>query len=137
MLLPEPKRPRRVDPLPRLELALRLCEEKRRYLEVSRQIQQEVGEKAGKQQREYILREQLRAIQRELGELDPQESEVAELRSQLEAKEPPEEVKTEASRELARLESINPASPEYSVIRTRLDWILNLPWSDPPPEPYR
>ena len=124
-----------VDPLPRLELALRLCEEKRRYLEVSRQIQQEVGEKAGKQQREYILREQLRAIQRELGELDPQESEVAELRSQLEAKELPEEVKTEASRELARLESINPASPEYSVIRTRLDWILNLPWSDPPPEP--
>jgi ATP-dependent Lon protease len=124
-----------IDPLPRLELALRFCEEKRRYLEVSQQIQKEVGEKAGKQQREYILREQLRAIQRELGELDPQESEIAGLRSQLEAKELPEEVKSEVSRELARLESINPASPEYSVIRTRLDWILNLPWSEPPPEP--
>ncbi|HEY4865124.1 MAG TPA: endopeptidase La [Candidatus Dormibacteraeota bacterium] len=124
-----------IDPLPRLELALRLCEEKRRYLEVSQEIQREVGEKAGKQQREYLLREQLRAIQRELGELDPQQSEVAELREQLEAKPLPEEVRAETSRELARLESISPASPEYSVIRTRLDWILSLPWSDPPQEP--
>jgi ATP-dependent Lon protease len=123
-----------IEPLPRLELALQLCEQKRRYLEISQQIQQEVGEKAGKQQREYFLREQLRAIQRELGELDPQQSEVAELRKEVEAKGLPDEVKAEVSRELSRLESINPASPEYAVIRTRLDWILNLPWSDPPPD---
>jgi ATP-dependent Lon protease len=124
-----------LEPIPRLELALQLCEEKRRYLEVSQQIQREVGEKAGKQQREYLLREQLRAIQRELGELDPQQSEIAELRRELEAKGLPDEVKAEVSRELSRLESINQASPEYAVIRTRLDWILNLPWSDPSPDP--
>lgn len=124
-----------IEPIPRLELALQLCEEKRRYLEVSARIQREVGEKAGQQQTEYLLREQLKAIQRQLGELDPQQSEIAELRKQIEAKNLPDEVKAEVTRELARLESINPASPEYAVIRTRLDWILNLPWSDPPQEP--
>ena len=124
-----------LEPIPRLELVLQFSEEKRRYLEVSQQIQREVGEKAGRQQREYILREQLRAIQRELGELDPQQTEIAQLREQAEAKGLPEEVKAEVDRELSRLESINPASPEYAVIRTRLDWILNLPWSDPAPDP--
>jgi ATP-dependent Lon protease len=123
-----------LDPIPRLELALQFCEEKRRYLEVSQQIQREVGEKAGRQQREYILREQMREIQRELGELDPQQTEIADLRKQVETKGLPEEVMAEVTRELGRLESINQASPEYAVIRTRLDWILNLPWSDPPQE---
>jgi ATP-dependent Lon protease len=124
-----------IEPIPRLELALQLCEQKRRYLEVSQEIQREVGEKAGRQQREYLLREQLRAIQRELGELDPQQSEISELRNQVESKGLPDEIKAEVTRELARLESINQASPEYAVIRTRLDWILNLPWSDPPQDP--
>jgi ATP-dependent Lon protease len=123
-----------IEPIPRLELALQLCEEKRRYLEVSAQIQRQAGEKAGQQQREYILREQLNAIRKELGELDPQQGEVAELRAQMDAKGLPDQVKAEVTRELARLESINPASPEYAVIRTRLDWILGLPWSDPPPD---
>src|SRR2546423_1002918 len=100
-----------IDPLPRLQEALRLCEEKARYLEVSQQIQRQVGEKASQQQREYILREQLRTIQRELGELDPQQSEMAQLREQVESKGLPEEGREEVSRELSRLESINPASP--------------------------
>lgn len=123
-----------IEPIPRLELALQLCEEKRRYLEVSAQIQRQAGERAGQQQREYILREQLNAIRKELGELDPQQGEVAGLRAQVEAKGLPDQVAAEVTRELARLESINPASPEYAVIRTRLDWILGLPWSDPPPD---
>ena len=123
-----------IEPIPRLELALQLCEEKRRYLEVSAQIQRQAGERAGQQQREYILREQLNAIRKELGELDPQQGEVAGLRAQIEAKGLPDQVAAEVTRELARLESINPASPEYAVIRTRLDWILGLPWSDPPPD---
>ncbi|HYM50466.1 MAG TPA: endopeptidase La [Candidatus Limnocylindrales bacterium] len=122
-----------IDPLKRLELALQFCEEKRTYLEVSRKIQEEVSGRAGKTQREYLLREQLRAIQRELGELEPQEAEVNELRRQAEARHLPAEVKDEADRELARLAQINPASPEHAVIRTRLDWILSLPWEDPPP----
>ena len=123
-----------IEPIPRLELSLQLCEEKRRYLEVSAQIQRQAGERAGQQQREYILREQLNAIRKELGELDPQRGEVAGLRAQIEAKGLPDQVSAEVTRELARLESINPASPEYAVIRTRLDWILGLPWSDPPPD---
>ena len=122
-----------IDPVPRLELALRFCEKKRRYLEVSQEIQKEATEKAGKDQREYLLREQLRAIQRELGELDPQQSEIAELRKRAEIQGLPEQVKAEVDREIGRLETINPASPEYAIVRTRLDWILNLPWSDPPP----
>ena len=124
-----------VDPIPRLELALRLCEEKRLYLELSRQIQQAAGDRAGKEQREYLLREQLKAIQRELGELDPQASEIARLREQADTVGLPEEVKAEVLRELDRLASINPASPEYAIVRTRLDWILGLPWADPPQEP--
>jgi ATP-dependent Lon protease len=123
-----------VEPIPRLQLVLQLAEQRRRYLEVSQRIQQEVGERAGKQQREYLLREQLRAIQRELGELDPQAAEVAQLRGQVEAKGLPQEVRAEVDRELNRLEAVNPASPEYAVIRTRLDWILGLPWADPPPD---
>lgn len=120
--------------IPRLQLVLQLAEQRRSYLELSQEIQREVGERAGKQQREYMLREQLRAIQRELGELDPQAAEVGQLRAQVEAKGLPAEVRTEVDHELARLQAINPASPEYAVIRTRLDWILALPWDEPPPD---
>ncbi len=123
-----------IDPIPRLEFALQLAEQRRGYLEISQRIQREVGERAGREQRAYVLREQLRAIRRELGELDPSESQVAELRRQVEGKGLPAEVRAEAERELGRLEAINPASPEWAVIRTRLDWILALPWADPPPD---
>ncbi|HZU19297.1 MAG TPA: endopeptidase La, partial [Candidatus Dormibacteraeota bacterium] len=123
-----------VDPIPRLELVLQLAEQRRGYLEVSQRIQREVGERAGREQRAYLLREQLRAIRRELGELDPSEGQIAELRQQVEGKGLPAEVRAEAERELGRLEAINPASPEWAVIRTRLDWILALPWEDPPPD---
>jgi ATP-dependent Lon protease len=123
-----------IDPIPRLELVLELSEEKRRYLEVSQQIREQVGARTGRQQREHILREQLSAIQRELGELDPQQAEVDALRREAEARELPEDVRREVDRELSRLAAINPASPEYAIVRTRLDWILNLPWADPPPD---
>jgi ATP-dependent Lon protease len=83
-----------------------------------------------KGQREYFLRQQLKAIQQELGEADPDQAEIAELREQLEALgELPEEVQKAAERELGRLDKLPPAAAEYGVIRTYLEWILTLPWA--------
>src|SRR3982750_910557 len=83
-----------------------------------------------KGQREYFLRQQLKAIQQELGEGDPEQAEVNELRERLDALgELPEDVRKAADRELARLEKLPPAAAEYGVIRTYLEWILTLPWN--------
>ena len=98
-------------------------------MEVGRRIQGQAREEIDKSQREYILREQLRAIRKELGEEDEQQAEVNELREQLDRAKLPPEVRKQADRELARLEKLPPASPEHSVIRTYLDWIAVLPWS--------
>jgi ATP-dependent Lon protease len=83
-----------------------------------------------KGQREFFLRQQLKAIQDELGEGDEQQAELAELREQIEEKDLPEDVRKAVDRELARLEKLPPAAAEYGVIRTYLDWILTLPWSE-------
>jgi ATP-dependent Lon protease len=80
-------------------------------------------------QREYILRQQLKAIQEELGERDPAEAEVDELREQLAALELPDVVRKQADRELSRLEKLPQASAEHGVIRTYLEWIASLPWN--------
>jgi ATP-dependent Lon protease len=80
-----------------------------------------------------MLREQLRQIQRELGEVDPQQAEAAELRRQVEEAQLPPEVRAEVEREIARLERLNPAAPDYAIVRTRLDWILSLKWAPAPP----
>src|SRR5439155_21665627 len=82
-----------------------------------------------KGQREIYLRQQLKAIQDELGEGDAEQAEINELRSRLEEIELPEETRKAASRELARLEKLPPAAAEYGVIRTYLEWILTLPWT--------
>src|SRR6476620_2204306 len=82
-----------------------------------------------KGQREYFLRQQLKAIQEELGEGDAEQAEVNELRERLAELELPEEVRKAVDRELARLEKLPSASAEYGVIRTYLDWIATLPWS--------
>jgi ATP-dependent Lon protease len=83
-----------------------------------------------KGQREYFLRQQLKAIQQELGEDDPEQAEIDELRERLDALgELPEEVRKAADRELQRLEKLPPAAAEYGVIRTYLEWILTVPWS--------
>jgi ATP-dependent Lon protease len=97
-------------------------------LELGRRIQGQAQEEMSKAQREYILREQLKAIQRELGETDDQQAELNELRDRLEKANLPPEPKKEAERELARLERIPSASPEHSVIRTYLDLLISLPW---------
>ncbi len=98
-------------------------------LELGRKIQSQAEEQMGKAQREYFLREQLKAIQRELGELDSEHGELAELRERIEKAGLTPEAKREADRELARLERIPSASPESSVIRTYLELIVSLPWN--------
>jgi ATP-dependent Lon protease len=103
-----------------------------RELEVSElgsKIQSQVASEMDKTQREYFLRQQLKAIQEELGEGDPEQAEIEELRQRLEEVELPEEARKAADRELARLEKLPQAAAEYGVIRTYLEWILSLPWS--------
>ncbi len=105
-------------------------------LELGSKIQSQVKEGLDKTQRDYYLRQQLKAIQKELGESEeePGASEVEELRTKLKEKELPEQVRTEAERELNRLAKMHPSSSEYHVITTYLDWILNLPWSEESPD---
>jgi hypothetical protein len=98
-------------------------------LELGSKIQSQVQSEVGKNQRDYFLREQLKAIQKELGEGDDQTREIEELRTKLEAAGLPENVKKEALRELDRLSKMPPAAAEYTVARTYLDWIVALPWS--------
>ena len=98
--------------------------------ELGSKIQSQVQSEMEKGQREYFLRQQLKAIQQELGEDDPDKAEVAELRERLDALgELPEEVRKAADRELLRLEKLPSAAAEYGVIRTYLEWILTVPWS--------
>jgi ATP-dependent Lon protease len=98
-------------------------------LELGRKIQSQAEESMGKAQREYFLREQLKAIQRELGELDSELGEMGELRERIVKAGLPPEAQREADREIARLERIPSASPESSVIRTYLELIVSLPWN--------
>lgn len=98
-------------------------------LELGKKIQGDVQEEVGRTQREYYLREQLKAIQRELGESDGQEAEVEELREKIEASGMPEEAEREARRELDRLSKLPPAAAEYGVIKNYLDWLTSLPWN--------
>jgi ATP-dependent Lon protease len=98
-------------------------------LELGRKIQSQAEESMGKAQREYFLREQLKAIQRELGELDSELGELGELRERIVKAGLPPEAQREADREIGRLERIPSASPESSVIRTYLELIVALPWN--------
>jgi ATP-dependent Lon protease len=96
--------------------------------ELGTKIQSQVQSELEKGQREFFLRQQLKAIQEELGEGDPEQAEMQELRERLEALHLPEEVEKSAMRELSRLERLPSAAAEYGVIRTYLDWIATLPW---------
>jgi ATP-dependent Lon protease len=97
-------------------------------LELRHQISSQAQSEMTRQQREYFLRQQLRAIQQELGEEDPEQAEAALLRQRLAEADLPEEVRKEAERELSRMERLPAAAPDYHVIRTYLDFIVELPW---------
>ncbi len=103
-------------------------------LELGKKIQGEAQSEMTKVQREYFLREQLKAIQKELGEADEQQIEVEEFRKKIDESGMPEEALKEAKRELDRLSKLPTAAAEYGVIRTYLDWMTSLPWSKITPD---
>jgi ATP-dependent Lon protease len=117
-----------VDPLDRLEKVSVFLAKELDVLELESRIHSQVQQAVDKSQREYFLREQMRAIQSELDEGDPLTREIAELQLRVSEAQMPEEVRQRADKELTRLASMPPIAPESSVIRTYIDWLLDLPW---------
>jgi ATP-dependent Lon protease len=113
----------------RMEKVLKLLNREIQILELGSKIQSEIKGQMDKTQKDYFLREQLKAIQRELGETDERTAEIQELREKIEKANLPEEAKTVAERELDRLAKMPPAAAEYTVSRTYLDWLVELPWA--------
>jgi ATP-dependent Lon protease len=118
-----------LDPLERLKDVYLLLTVEVQKLQVQGEVQSEVAKRIGKNQKEYLLREQLKQIQNELGDEDPHQAEISKFRAIILEADMPEETRHVADRELARLERINPASPEYTVARTYLEYLCNMPWS--------
>jgi ATP-dependent Lon protease len=123
-----------VDPIDRLKkVYMQLTSEVQR-LQIKGEVQAEVTKKVGKTQKEYLLREQMKQIQEELGEDDSRIGEMNELRKKMESAGMPEDVRKIADKELKRLEKINSASPEYTVSRTYLDYLIGMPWQTATPD---
>ncbi|HYN08410.1 MAG TPA: endopeptidase La [Vicinamibacterales bacterium] len=118
-----------IDLRARMDQLNRILTKELEVLELGSKIQSQVQSEVGKNQREYFLREQMKAIQKELGEGDDQAKEADELREKIEAAGMPDEVKKEALRELDRLTKMPAAAAEYTVARTYIDWLIALPWS--------
>ena len=119
-----------IPPLERLQKLSILLAKELDVLELENKIHTEVQKEVDRSQREYFLREQMKAIQRELGQEDPIAQEVNELREKITQRTMPEAVVKKAEEELARLSIMSIAAPEVSVIRTYLDWLLALPWTE-------
>jgi ATP-dependent Lon protease len=113
----------------RLEMLIRELSKELEVLELRSKIHEQVQEQVSQNQREYLLREQMKAIQKELGESDDSTQEIDELRKKVEEAQMPAEAKKECERELKRLAKMTPASAEYMVSRTYLEWMTSLPWS--------
>ncbi len=113
----------------RLQKLLTILIREAQVLELGSKIQSQVHQELGKTQREYYLREQMKAIQRELGEGDERAAELEELREKIRKVGLPPEAEKEAQREMERLNRMPPAAPEYTVARTYIDWLVSLPWN--------
>jgi ATP-dependent Lon protease len=113
----------------RLEMLVRELSKELEVLELRSKIHEQVQEQVSANQREYLLREQMKAIQKELGESEDSTQEIDELRKKVEDAGMPAEAKKECDRELKRLAKMTPASAEYMVSRTYLEWMTSLPWS--------
>lgn len=112
----------------KMRLLLAVMTHEREVLGLRRKIAEEASEELNKTQREYYLRQQMEQIRKELGESDEQEAETAEYRRKIAEADLPEEARKEAEREMKRLERMPPQAAEYSVIKTYLDWLVELPW---------
>jgi ATP-dependent Lon protease len=119
---------------PRMQELIRLLGREVQVLELSSKVESQVNTELGKTQRDFYLREQLKAIQKELGEGDDRTQEIEELRSKIEKANMPEEALKAAGNELDRLQRIPPGSPEYTVSRTYIDWLIALPWATSTPD---
>ena len=117
-----------LDPVERLQLVINLLVKEVDVLELEDKIHSRARSEVDRSQREFYLREQIKAIQSELGEGDPWSREIIELRTRIETAGLPEEVQVRAIREVDRLSQMPPMSPEVGIIRTYVDWILDLPW---------
>jgi len=121
-----------VDLQQRLDGALELLAQRLEVLRLSRQIDERTKASMDERQREYLLREQIKSIQKELGEgAEGNAAEIAEIRNAIADAQMPEEVEKQATKELKRLERMSDASAEYSMVRTYLDWLIELPWKAP------
>ncbi|HET9223771.1 MAG TPA: endopeptidase La, partial [Roseiflexaceae bacterium] len=118
-----------LDPEERLRRLSIMLTQELDVLELESRIHTQVQKEVDRSQREFFLREQMKVIQRELGQEDPLQRELIELRERIGAAGMPEKVQLKAYEELERLEAMPPAAPEYAVIRTYLDWLLDLPWT--------
>ncbi|MCL5283882.1 MAG: endopeptidase La [Armatimonadetes bacterium] len=118
-----------IDIQARMTKLMELLAREVQVLELGSKLESQVSTELGKSQREYYLREQMKAIQKELGEGDDRTQELEELTEKIEAAQMPEESLKEANRELDRLSRMNPAAPEYTVSRTYIDWLVALPWA--------
>jgi len=119
-----------IDPEVRLQRLSVFLARELDVLELENRIHSQVQEEVDKSQREYFLREQMRVIQSELGEMDSQAQEINELRQRIEKATFPEEVRARAQKELERLQLMPPAAPEVGIIRTYIEWLLDLPWTE-------
>ena len=118
-----------LDPVQRLKALSELLGKEVQVLTMQAKIQSQAREEMSKTQREYFLREQIRAIRSELGEVDERSEEMKQLRKKIKQAQMPKEVQKEAYRELERLEQMNPDAADASISRTYLDWLVAMPWS--------
>ncbi|MBW2577065.1 MAG: endopeptidase La [Deltaproteobacteria bacterium] len=123
-----------IDPLVRLRRVDAVLRRELEVTSVQAEIQSQAHDEMSRNQREHFLREQLRAIQDELGEADPRTEEVEDYRNKVEEAGMPEEALTESMRQLRRLERMHPEGPESQVVRSYLDWMVELPWSNASPD---
>jgi ATP-dependent Lon protease len=117
------------NPIERLKKINEILNREIQLLTIQQKIQKDAKNEIDKTQREYFLREQLKAIQRELGDIDEKAEEITEFRKKIEEAKMPEKVKEEAEKQLKRLERMHPESAESAVIRTYLEWLTELPWT--------